>query len=96
LAKDIPLNCVPDGWLRADEARQLVVDHLRTAASWAWHRRSQAIDADIVQLLDAVCAGLEAQVRAREDVVLADAAGDRLNTKAAVRAERRRRSLRLR
>jgi starvation-inducible DNA-binding protein len=95
LAKDIPLNWVPDGWLRGDDARRLVADRLRTAAGWARHRRSQAVDADIVQLLDAVCAGLEAQARSQKDVARADAAGDRLDRNAAVRAERLRRSLRL-
>jgi starvation-inducible DNA-binding protein len=94
LAKDIPLSWVPDGWLRADEAGRLVADRLRTVAGWVRHRRSHATDADVAQLLDAVCVGLEAQVRAREDVAHADAARDRLNQNAAVRAEHLRRSLR--
>jgi starvation-inducible DNA-binding protein len=68
LAKDIPLNWVPDGWLPADEARRLVADRVRTVAGWARHRRSQAIDPAVAQLLDAVCEGLEAQLRVQEDV----------------------------
>ena len=68
LAADIPLNWVPEGWLPADEARRLVADRLRTVAGWARHRRSQASDRAVAQSLDAVCEGLEAQVRVREDV----------------------------
>jgi len=67
LAEDIPLNWVPDGWLPADEARQLVADRLRTVAGWARHRRSQAADPAVAQLLDAVCEGLEAHLHVRED-----------------------------
>lgn len=59
LAKDIPLNWVPNGWLRADEAHRLVADRLRVVAGWARYRLSQAADPDTVQLLDAVCSGLE-------------------------------------
>jgi starvation-inducible DNA-binding protein len=59
LAKDIPLHWVPDGWLRAAEARQLVTHRLGTAAEWARYRRSQATNPDTVRLLDAVCSGLE-------------------------------------
>jgi starvation-inducible DNA-binding protein len=66
LAADIPVNWVPEGWLRVDEARKLVANRLRALAGWACYRRSQATDADTVQLLDAVCSSLEAQVRAPE------------------------------
>jgi starvation-inducible DNA-binding protein len=66
LAKDIPLNWVPGGWLRPDEARQLVADRLRTLGDWACYRQSQATDPDTVQLLDAVCSSLEAHARATE------------------------------
>ena len=59
LAEDIPLNWVPEGWLHADEARQLIADRLGTVAEWARYRRSQATDPDTVQLLDAVRSGLE-------------------------------------
>ena len=78
LAKDIPLNWVPDGWLPADEARRLVADRLRTVAGWARHRRSQGVDPAVAQLLDTVCDGLEAQVRVREDVDADDRFGSRL------------------
>jgi starvation-inducible DNA-binding protein len=59
LAQDIPLNWVPDGWLRADEARRLIAVRLHVVAGWAGQRRSQATDPDIAELLDAVCACLE-------------------------------------
>jgi starvation-inducible DNA-binding protein len=59
LAKDIPLNWVPEGWLPADEARRLVAARLRIVAGWARQRRSQAANSDTIQLLDAVCSGLE-------------------------------------
>ncbi|MGI8492985.1 MAG: hypothetical protein ACR2KC_06070, partial [Acidimicrobiales bacterium] len=62
LAKDIPFNWVPDGWLPIDEAERLVTDRLETVGGWATARRSQITDADIVGLLDTVCSGLEAQV----------------------------------
>jgi starvation-inducible DNA-binding protein len=59
LAKDIPLNWVPDGWLAHDEARRLLTDRLKIVAGWAEQRRSQPVDRDTAKLLDAVCAGLE-------------------------------------
>jgi hypothetical protein len=62
LAESIPRNGVQPGWLRPDEARRLVADRLGTVSKWSQHRRSQAADRGTVQLLDAVCAGLEAQV----------------------------------
>jgi hypothetical protein len=70
LAKDISLHWVPAGWLRADEARQLVAHRLRTLGEWACYRQSQAKDPDTVQLLDAVCSSLEAQARAAELVLV--------------------------
>jgi len=73
LAKDIPLNWVPDGWLRGDEARQLVDDRLHTVLGWARDRRSQAVDVDVRRLLDALSADLETQLRDLDDV--AHAAG---------------------
>jgi starvation-inducible DNA-binding protein len=59
LAEDIPLNWVPNGWLRADEARRLVADRLRSVAGRARYRRSQATETGTMKLLDAVCSGLE-------------------------------------
>jgi hypothetical protein len=59
LVEDIPLNWVPEGWLRPDEARRLVSDRLSLLAGWARYRRSQAADPDTMRLLDAVCSGLE-------------------------------------
>ena len=64
LAKDIPLNWVPEGWLRPDEAWRLVADRLGTLAEWARFRQSQATDPDTVQLLDTVSSSLEAQAHA--------------------------------
>jgi starvation-inducible DNA-binding protein len=75
LAKDIPLNWVPDGWLGPDEARHVVTDRLRTLAEWARYRRSQATDPDTAQLLDAVSSGLEGQARTAK-AMLMDVARD--------------------
>lgn len=61
LAKDVPFNWVPDGWLQLDEARQLVGERLSKVAGWAQARCSQVSDPETGQLLDAVCSGLEAQ-----------------------------------
>jgi len=61
LAQDIALNWVPDGWLGAEEARRLVADRVGAVAGAAGYRRSQATDADIVRVLEAVRSGLEAQ-----------------------------------
>ncbi|MBA3841709.1 MAG: hypothetical protein H0X39_03665 [Actinobacteria bacterium] len=65
LAKDIPLNWVPDGWLHVDEARRLLADRLRTVADSASYRRTQATDQNIVRTFDDICSGLEAQNRAQ-------------------------------
>jgi starvation-inducible DNA-binding protein len=59
LAEGIPLNWVPEGWLRRDEAERLLTDRLHVVASWARVRRSQAPDPDTAQLLDTVSTGLE-------------------------------------
>jgi starvation-inducible DNA-binding protein len=75
LAGDIPLNWVPEGWLPADEARRLVAHRLRTVAVWARHRQLEASDPAVARLLDSVCEGLEAQVRARADVDAEDRHG---------------------
>jgi hypothetical protein len=61
LAQDIPFNWVPPGWLGVDEARRLVEGRVRGVAGTAGYRRSQATDAGIVELLDALCSSLEAQ-----------------------------------
>jgi len=61
LAKDIPFNWVPDGWLELDEARLLVANRLSSLITWARERRSQATDPETVRLLDVVSSGLEAQ-----------------------------------
>lgn len=62
LAKDVPFNWVPDGWLRLDEARQLVDERLSEVARRAQARCSQVSDPETSRLLDVVCSGLEAQV----------------------------------
>jgi starvation-inducible DNA-binding protein len=59
LAKDIPLNWVPDGWLRTDEGRLLIADRLHDLTEWAHYRRSQAADPETVRLLNTVCLSLE-------------------------------------
>ena len=61
LAKDIPWNWVPPGWLSHDEARRLLASRLGAVREWARYRRSQAASRDTVRLLDAVCWGLEEQ-----------------------------------
>jgi starvation-inducible DNA-binding protein len=62
LARDIPSNWVPDGWLSLDEARLLVADRLRRLAEWARARRSQATEPGSVRLLGVISTGLETQV----------------------------------
>ncbi len=62
LAKDIPFNWVPDGWLSVEAASRLVADRVGWVASWAGDRKSQATDVEIVRLLDTVCSGLQSQV----------------------------------
>ena len=66
LAKDIPLHWVPEGWLHPDEARRLIAFRLRVVGGWACYRRSQATNTETVDLLAAVCSGLEAQARSSE------------------------------
>jgi starvation-inducible DNA-binding protein len=58
LATDLPVHWVPDGWMHADEARRLVDDRRASLAAWARHRRSQATDPEITELLDAVSSSL--------------------------------------
>jgi hypothetical protein len=64
LAKDIPVNWVPEGWLSGDDARRLITERLALVAGSARYRHSHANGAD-AELLDRVAAGLEAQLRAR-------------------------------
>jgi hypothetical protein len=64
LAKDIPLNWVPEGWLSGSDARRLIAERLTLVAEWARQRQSQANGAD-AELLDRVASGLEAQLRDR-------------------------------
>jgi starvation-inducible DNA-binding protein len=63
LAKDLPLNWVPDGWLAADEGRRLIADRLDTVTGWARYRRSQSEGAR-AEVLDVICSGFEAQLLA--------------------------------
>jgi hypothetical protein len=65
LAKDIPSNWVPDGWLSGEAARPLIARRLEQVAEWTRHRHSEAHGAD-AELLGSVAAGLEGQLRARE------------------------------
>ena len=64
LAEDIPLNWVPDGWLRADHARRLLDVRLHIAASWARQRQAEASDPGSAQLLETVSAALDGFVGA--------------------------------
>jgi hypothetical protein len=75
LAKDIPLNWVPEGWLSRSDARHLIVARLTLVADWARHRHSQAKGAQ-AELLDRVASGLEAQLRARRKAERAATPGD--------------------
>ena len=87
LAKDIPLNWVPDGWLSGEAARPLIADRLGRVAGWTRYRYSQAKGAD-AELLGSVAAGLEAQLCARRKSADIRAKCDRRSQNAAVRAER--------
>lgn len=75
LAKDIPIQWVPDGWLDGDDAHRLIADRLHAIAGWTRYRRSQATDAETVRVLDVVCGGLEAQARAWSEVTVGSSAG---------------------
>lgn len=90
LAKDIPLNWVPAGWLTADEGRRLVASRLATVTQWSRHRRSQAAGA-AADVLEVVASGLQAQRQRRQEIDAVYA--DRLNRNAAVRAARLRANL---
>ena len=60
LARDIPLNWVPGGWLTAEEGRRLLAERLTTITEWTGYLRSQAT-APRVELLGVVHSGLQAQ-----------------------------------
>ena len=75
LAKDIPIQWVPDGWLGHDAAFPLVANRLCTIAEWTRYRRSQATARETVRLLDAVCLGLEAQTEAWSELARASSVG---------------------
>lgn len=62
LAKDLPRNWVPPGWLSPEETRTLLAGRLTKVCEWARYRRSQAAEASVLRLLDTVSAGMEAQL----------------------------------
>ena len=62
LAKDVPMNWVPDGWLQLEEAQRLVGNRLNRIAEWARARQSQVADPETRQLFNTVCSGLDAQI----------------------------------
>jgi hypothetical protein len=66
LAKDIPLNWVPEGWLSGSDARRLITERLALVAESARYRHSHAKGAD-AELLDLVASGLETQLRTRRE-----------------------------
>jgi hypothetical protein len=55
---DIPLNWVPDGWLPAGAAKQLLAERLHVVASFAEQRRAQASDAATGRLFEVVRVGV--------------------------------------
>jgi hypothetical protein len=87
LAKDLPLNWVPEGWLAAQTGRRLVADRLVTVTERARYRRSQTEGAR-AEVLDIVSSGFEAQLQALREMAVSWAERERLNENAAVRAER--------
>lgn len=62
LAKDLPWNWIPPGWLSPDETRKLLTSRLTKACERARYRLSQAAEPSTQRLLDTVCAGMEAQL----------------------------------
>jgi DNA-binding ferritin-like protein len=77
-AKDIPIRWVPDGWLGRADARRLVADRLGTSAEWARYRRSKATAPESVRLLDAICAGFDAQAHAWSQIAVGKSAHERV------------------
>jgi quercetin dioxygenase-like cupin family protein len=63
LAKDIPENWVPDGWLSSEAARCLIAERLQRAVDSTRYRLSQAEPNDL-ELLGCVTTGLEGQLSA--------------------------------
>jgi DNA-binding ferritin-like protein len=64
LARDVPWNWVPDGWLTAREAVTLMQDRLLRVTGWAEARRSASPVGTDERLLGDVHAGLQAQLEA--------------------------------
>ena len=75
LAKDIPIQWVPDGWLGGDDAHRLIADRLRTIAEWARYRCLQAAAPDTARLFEAVCVGLETQAHEWSEMAVTRPAG---------------------
>ena len=76
LAKNIPENWVPDGWLSGEAARCLIAERLQRAVDSTRYRLSQA-DPDDLELLTCVTTGLEAQLDAcRTGELAVDGAAD--------------------
>jgi hypothetical protein len=67
LAKDLPLNWVPDGWLGAAAAHRLLLERLLTVSDWAHERRSHSSGAR-AEVLDAICTGLDMQLQGLRDM----------------------------
>ena len=59
LAEDIPLNWVPNGWLRRQDAERVLAHRLHIVASWARLRASLATDPDTTALLEAFATRLD-------------------------------------
>ena len=59
LARDIPWNWVPDGWLDADSARRLMGDRLGQLANWTRSRLADDAGAAHGPLLERILARLE-------------------------------------
>jgi hypothetical protein len=63
LAKDIPVNWVPDGWLAGEAARLLIARRLGQVVDRTRYRCSDK-EGDELELLDSVASKLEAQLQA--------------------------------
>jgi len=87
LALSISLNWVPAGWLSADQAQRLVSDRLAAVAGSTRSRHSQADGAD-AELLEFVSEGLEAQLRARQDISTAKTAAEKPAARARLKREK--------
>jgi len=88
LAKDIPVNWVPNGWLSGDEARVLLNARLASMAARARYRQSEAIGRD-AEVLAAVSAALAAaKLPARQEFADDQARRESLSRNATARAAR--------